>query len=149
MANRAFAACSGCATALGVSKQDGQRGVCFPRAPKNDAVRRSSTLPESIAATPAANSSEDQHVGPHLQRIELVKFPVTALHRSSCLRDIPGQHSRFKQFGPARPLHRVLDICRQGSVDRFGSLLIIVLGRVNQLISPGRCGWVCTSITRG
>jgi hypothetical protein len=33
-------------------------------------------LPESIAAMPAANSSQDQHVGPHLQRIEL----VVALH---------------------------------------------------------------------
>jgi len=38
-------------------------------------------LPESIAATPTANSSQDQHVGPQLQRIELVKFSVTALHR--------------------------------------------------------------------
>src|SRR5271169_236750 len=38
-------------------------------------------LPESIAATPAANSSQDQHVGPHLQRIELVQFSLTALHR--------------------------------------------------------------------
>jgi hypothetical protein len=41
-------------------------------------------LQESIAATSAANSSQDQHVGPHLQPIELVKFSVTALHRNRC-----------------------------------------------------------------
>jgi hypothetical protein len=96
-------------------------------------------LPESIAATPAANSSQDQHVGSQLQRIELVKFSVTALHRKcGRTRKFP-----FREVSPVTvqtfppsydPGPAVLQFARLRSI-RTGRA--VVLGGYARALQPG------------
>jgi hypothetical protein len=81
MVGRAFAACRGCVKTLGIRNRMRSGARAFRAHEKRCRPPFPPQLPESIAAMPAANSSQDQHVGPQLQRIELVKFSLTALHR--------------------------------------------------------------------